>query len=139
MTPEEFETIKGALDFLPPSADPPDTPTRRLRIETEDGDTILAALRVEGPHPLALIFMGFVRSPDKTGLSDMNKFAFFDFEGGGLGVLRDGGTIYGPVVRIWPEVAGGPRQRPRRFPPLRLATSNGRLVARRRARRTKAK
>ena len=134
-----MSSIRSALGFLPSDAAPPDRATRRLRIETYDGRTILGVLRVEKPHPHALLFMGFGNSPDESGVEAWHTFGFFDMEGGGLGILAEGGTIFGPVRLIQPEVAGHPWRRPKSFPPLRLAASNGQLMAQSRARRTKAK
>jgi hypothetical protein len=137
MTPEVYDALRAALDHLPPSEPEPAPPTRRLLIRTYAGETIFACLRIDVADSHALRFFGFDASTKMSTEVSWVEFAFFDMESGALGILADGGKVFGPVLSIEPQVIGRPWKRPRRFTPLRLAAANGALVRPRRAPRTR--
>ena len=137
MTPEVYDALRAALDHLPPSERDPAPPTRRLLIETAAGETIFACLRIDVADGRGLTFFGFDASTEMSSDISWVQFAFSDMENGALGILAEGGKVFGPVVRVEPQVFGLPMKRPRRFTPLRLAAAGGKLVRPRRAPRTR--
>lgn len=127
MNPDTQAALLEVLGTLPVCSAPPEPEkvTRRVRIETEEGGTFLAVLDASSAEGIPA-FDGFRAPGRKVAKDGWGSFAFFDLEGGGLGLLAEGGAIQGRVRLVQAEEIVG--RAPVDVPHLRLVWSEGRMV-----------